>query len=55
MASPEDDDRLDELEHEIDAARRRAVDHGTIPDEQEPEVEYESGDPVGAPEKENEE
>ena len=50
MATPDDDDRLEELERKIDAARKQAEDHGTIPDPDEPEVEYEPGDPVGVPE-----
>ena len=52
MAAPEDD-RLDDLEHTIDAARKQAEDHGTIPDGPE-EVEYEPGDPVGVPDPEPE-
>jgi hypothetical protein len=54
MATPEDDGRLDDLEHKIDEARKQAEDHGTIPADDPPEPEYQPGDPVGLPDPEPE-
>lgn len=45
MDSTPDDERLHDLEEEIDRARQQAQEHGTIPeDEDHPQRFYESGD-----------
>jgi hypothetical protein len=49
MAAPDDNNRLDELEHKIDTARKQVEDSGILTDTQPDKVEYEPGDPVGVP------